>query len=163
MNRTEINEKIEEYGRGFNLLNAALAKVPKEAWMYRPAPGEWSVHEIIVHMADSESMSALRARKLIAEPGSMLMGYDEANWANALGYKEQSVEDALEIIRLARQSTYALLKRQPNEVFTHVVTHPEYPNAPYTFEQWLNIYARHIPNHIDQLKRSYQAWKDSQK
>jgi hypothetical protein len=74
MNRAEIDEKIEQYGRGFDLLTAALAEVPFEAWSYRPAPDEWSVHEIIVHMADSESMSALRARKLIVEPGSMLDG-----------------------------------------------------------------------------------------
>ena len=68
MNREEINEKIEQYGHGFDLLITALAEVPREAWSYRPASDEWSVHEIIVHMADSESMSALRARKLIAEP-----------------------------------------------------------------------------------------------
>lgn len=162
MNRAEIDEKIEQYGRGFDLLTAALAEAPREAWSYRPAPDEWSVHEIIVHMADSESMSALRARKLIVEPGSMLMGYEEAKWADALGYKEQSAEDALEIIRLARQSTYELLKRQPDDVFTHSVIHPEYPDHPYTFEQWLNIYARHIPDHIEQLKTSYRAWKESQ-
>ena len=90
------------------------------------------------------------------------MGYDESNWASLLDYKKQSAEDALEIIRLARQSTYELLKRQPDEVFTHSVTHPEYPDAPYTFELWLNIYARHIPDHIEQLKRSYQTWKDDQ-
>lgn len=163
MNREVINEKIEQYGRGFSLLSAALAEVPEEAWAFRPEPNEWSVHEIIVHMADSETMSALRARKLIAEPGSMLMGYEEARWADALDYKEQNAEDALEIIRLARQSTYELLKRQPDGVFTHSVTHPEYPDEPYTFEGWLNIYARHIPDHIEQIKATYQAWKDSQK
>lgn len=162
MNRAEIDEKIEQYGRGFHLLTAALAEVPREAWSFRPAPDEWSVHEIIVHMADSESMSALRARKLIAEPGSTLMGYDEAKWADALVYRGQSADDALEIIRLARQSTYELLKRQPDEVFNHFVIHPEYPDAPYAFEQWLDIYAGHIPDHIDQIKRSYRAWKDNQ-
>ena len=162
MNREEINEKIEQYGRGYGLLKTALAEVPKEAWSHRPEPNEWSVHEIIVHMADSESMSALRARKLIVEPGSTLMAYEEAKWADALNYKEQSVEDALEIIRFARQSTYELLKRQPDEVFTHSVTHPEFPDEPYTFELWLNIYARHIPDHINQIKKTYQAWKEAQ-
>lgn len=162
MNRKDINEKIEQYGRGFSLLTTALADIPKEAWSYRPEPNEWSVHEIIVHMADSESMSALRARKLIVEPGSTLMAYQEAKWADTLGYKEQNAEDALEIIRLARQSTYELLKRQPDEVFTHLVTHPEFPDEPYTFESWLNIYARHIPDHIEQIKATYQAWKESQ-
>ena len=158
MNRDEINEKIEQYGRGFDLLTAALAEVPKEAWEFRPEPTEWSVHEIIVHMADSESMSALRARKLIAEPGSMLMGYEEAGWADALNYREQSYEDALQVIKFARLTTYHLLKTLPDEVFTHSVTHPEY-DEPYTFEGWLNIYARHIPDHIEQIQNNVKVWE----
>jgi hypothetical protein len=162
MNRKEINEKIELYGRGFDLLTAALAEIPKEAWSYRPAPNEWSVHEIVVHMADSESMSALRARKLIVEPGSVLMAYEESKWADALDYKEHSAEDALEVIRLARQTTYRLLKRQPDEVFSHTVVHPEFPETPYSFELWLNIYARHIPDHVEQIKNAYQSWKEKQ-
>jgi hypothetical protein len=120
------------------------------------------VHEIIVHMADSESMSALRARKLIVEPGSMLMGYEEAKWADALEYRNQSVEDALQVIRYARQTTYRLLKTLPDGVFVHAVRHPEY-DEPYTFEKWLTIYARHIPDHIEQLRRCYEAWKKAMK
>ena len=158
MNREAINEKIEQYGRGFDLLTAALAEVPKEAWALRPEPNEWSVHEIIVHMADSESMSALRARKLIVEPGSMLMGYEEAGWADALNYREQSYEDALQVIKFARLTTYHLLKTLPDEVFTHSVTHPEY-DEPYTFVGWLNIYARHIPDHIEQIQNNVKVWE----
>ena len=158
MNIKERNEKIEQYGRGFNLLMAALAEVPKEAWDLRPEPNEWSVHEIVVHMADSELMSALRVRKLIVEPGSTLMGYEEAKWANALSYKKQNVDDALQIIKLPRQTTYHLLKTLPDEVFTHSVTHPEF-SEPYTFERWLNIYARHIPDHIEQIKKTVEMVK----
>ena len=159
MNRVEINEKIEEYGRGFDLLTTALAEVPEDAWEFRPEPTEWSVHEIIVHMADSESMAALRARKLIVEPGSSLMAYEEPKWADALNYREQSYEDALQVIKFARQTTYHLLKTLPDEVFTHSVVHPEF-DEPYTFESWLNIYARHIPDHIEQLKNNVRVWKE---
>jgi hypothetical protein len=162
MNSQERNQKIEQYGRGYDLLTAALAVIPREAWQFKPSPTEWSVHEIIVHMADSESMSALRARKLIVEPGSMLMGYEEAKWADALDYLGQSAEDALQVIKYARQTTYDLLKTLPDEVFTHSVKHQEY-DEPYTFEKWLTIYARHIPDHIAQLKRSYEAWKQASK
>ncbi|MGA7192686.1 MAG: DinB family protein [Anaerolineales bacterium] len=155
MNITERNEKIEQYAHGFDLLTAALAKIPKEAWEIRPEPNEWSVHEIVVHLADSESMSALRVRKLIVEAGSTLMGYEEAKWADALSYKKQSVDDALQIIKYVRQTTYNLLKTLPDEVFTHSVIHPEY-SEPYTFERWLNIYARHIPDHIEQIKKTVE-------
>jgi hypothetical protein len=62
MNKQERDEKIELYGRGHDLLTAALAEVPREAWLFKPEPQEWSVHEVIIHLADSESNAALRAR-----------------------------------------------------------------------------------------------------
>jgi len=162
MNPNERNEKLEQYGKGFDLLIETLNTIPDEAWMFRPAPNEWSVHEIVVHMADSESMSALRVRKLIVEPGSTLMGYEEAKWADALNYREQSAQDALQIIKLARQTTYHLLKNLPEEVFSHSVKHQEY-DEPYTFDRWLNIYARHIPDHVAQIKNAFEAWRKADK
>ncbi|CAG0980428.1 Putative metal-dependent hydrolase YfiT [Anaerolineales bacterium] len=159
MNIEERNEKIELYGSGYDLLNSVLAEVPQEAMKFKPAPTEWSVHEIIIHIADSESNAALRARKLIAEPGSTLMGYDQDVWANVLKYDEHDLEDALEITRLARKTTYKLLKSQPDEVFNHSVVHPEY-EAPYTFEKWIDLYSGHIPGHIEQIKNNLKLWKE---
>jgi len=157
MDKNERNEKIEFYGRGYNLLKTALAEVPPEAMKFKPAPTEWSVYEIIIHIADSESNAALRARKLIVEPGSTLMGYDQDEWAKNLNYHEHNLEDALEVTRLARKTTYELLNRQPDKVFTHSIVHPEY-EAPYTFEQWINLYSAHIPGHIEQIKNNIVLW-----
>lgn len=47
MNSEERNEKIELYGRGIELLKAALLEVPQEAMKWKPDPKEWSVQEII--------------------------------------------------------------------------------------------------------------------
>ncbi len=158
MNREERNEKIEKYGQGYDLLTSALSGIPRQAWTFKPSAEDWCIHEIIVHLGDGESIAALRCRKLIVEPGSVLIGYEEARWAGALEYLKQDPADSLEIIRLARRTTYNLLKTLPDEVFTHSVTHPEH-SGEFTFERWLDIYARHIPNHIDQIQHTYQAWK----
>lgn len=158
MNAQERTDKIEEYGRGYQLLEAAVAQIPKDAWSYKPSPSDWSVHEIIVHMGDSESMAALRLRKLLVEPGSTLMAYEESKWAQALSYLGQSAEDSLQIIKYARQTTYRLLKTMPDSAFQNSVKHPEM-GEPYTVDTWLGIYARHIPDHIDQMQRAFDAWK----
>ena len=63
MNQQERNEKIELYGRGYDLLTAALADIPRQAWLFKPDPKEWSVYEVLIHLADSESNAALRARR----------------------------------------------------------------------------------------------------
>jgi hypothetical protein len=154
----ERNEKIELYGRGFSLLKIALAEVPQEAMKFKPAQTEWSVYEIIIHIADSETNAALRARKLIVEPGGTLMGYDQDVWANTLHYHDQNLDDALETTRLVRKTTYELLKRQPDGVFKNAVKHPEY-NEPYTFDKWINIYSAHIPGHIEQIQNNMKLWR----
>ena len=160
MDTKERSEKIELYGRGYELLKVALAEVPAEAMKFKPEPKEWSVHEIIIHIADSETNAALRARKLIVEPGGTLMGYDQDKWANELNYHEQNIEDALDATRVARKTTYELLKRQPEEVFGHSIVHPEYTD-PYTFDQWVNIYSAHIPGHIEQIQNNIKIWRKS--
>ena len=161
MDKQERDEKLELYGRGYELLMETLKDIPHEMWTFKPEPKEWSVHEVLVHLADSESNAALRARKLIVEPGGSLMGYDQALWADELNYHEHSYEDALEIVRLVRKTTYQLLKKQPDEVFEHWAVHPEY-EEPYTFEQWINIYSAHIPGHIEQIQNNYKIWRDQQ-
>jgi hypothetical protein len=161
MDKQERESKIELYGRGFDMLVEALKDIPREMWQFKPAPTEWSIHEVIIHLADSESNAALRARKLIVEPGGMLMGYDQDAWANTLDYHDQDLQDALDMTRLSRKTTYELLKKQPDEVFEHSVKHPEY-EEPYTFEQWINIYSAHIPGHIEQIVNNYKIWKDTQ-
>ena len=162
MNQDERNEMIEEYGRGFDLLAATLAEVPREAWEFKPTPSEWSIHEVIVHMADSESIGAFRVRKMIAQPGSTLMTYEEAKWAETLNYQNQDAEDALQILKLTRQTTYRLLKSLPDRAFMQTAVHPEYV-VPYTIENWLDTYSRHIPEHIGQLKKTYPAQKEQNK
>jgi hypothetical protein len=153
MKLEERKQKIEEYGRGPEMLRGALAGIPREAWDFKPGPDDWSVHEILIHMGDSESMAALRLRKLIVEPGSTLMGYKEARWASALEYQNQDADDSLQIIKYARRTSYRLLKTLPPEVFTHSVNHPE-QSEPYTMDKWLETYARHIPDHIAQMQRA---------
>jgi hypothetical protein len=159
MDPQERAAKIELYGKGYELLIETLEDIPREMWTFKPEPKEWSVHEILIHLADSESNAALRARKLIVEPGGTLMGYDQDRWAVELDYHDQSYEDALETLRLVRKTTYALLKKQPDEVFEHSVKHPEY-EEPYTFEKWLNIYSAHISGHIEQITNNYRLWRD---
>lgn len=162
MDKTERQALIEKYGRAYDDFVAALNAIPKEAWLFKPEPREWSVHQVVIHLADSETNSYLRARRLVAEPGQPIMGYDQDVWANELDYHGQSIEDALAVLKGVRRMTYALIKDLPDEVWEHTAIHPEY-DQPYTFEQWLGIYANHPYVHIDQIQNNYQLWQTKNK
>jgi hypothetical protein len=158
MTPEERKMKIKLYGNGFDLLTKTLESIPKKMWKFKPAPTEWSVHEIIVHLADSETNAALRARLLVAEPGRPVMAYDQDTWALKLNYHDLDVNDALKMVKFARKTTHQLLKSLPDEVFANTIIHPEY-DKPYTFTMWLTVYSEHIPGHIEQIKKNYELWK----
>jgi len=150
-------QKIESYGAAYPILRNALYLLPQEMWQYRPAPERWTIHEIVVHIADSEANSYIRCRRLIAEPGSTVLGYDELRWAKELDYHAQSPEDALKLFRWLRRKSYTLIRSLPESVWTHTVEHSE--SGTMTMDEWLVTYERHIPDHIAQMQVNFNAWK----
>lgn len=162
MDKTERDALIEKYRTAFGEFEAALNVIPKEAWLFKPAPKEWSVHQVVVHLADSETNAYLRARRLVAEPGQPLMAYDQDVWADKLDYHNQSTEDALELTRFVRKMTYDFIKNLPDGVWSNTAVHPEY-DEPYTFEKWLRIYADHPRDHANQITNNYNLWKQQKR
>lgn len=49
--------------------------------------GKWSVHQILVHLADAETVLYERIRRIIAEPRQVLWNFDQDAWAEGLDYK----------------------------------------------------------------------------
>jgi hypothetical protein len=125
-------------------------------WQYRPADDRWTIHEILVHIADSEANSYIRCRRFLAEPGSAVLGYDEAGWARELHYHDQSPEDSMELFKWLRYKSFILIKDLPVSVWSNTVNHTE--NGLMTMDDWLDTYERHIPEHIAQMRSNYDAW-----
>lgn len=156
MTPAERKEKIEAYGSGVAHLEDALKQFPREMWKWKPGPTRWSIHEILVHLADSETNSYLRARRFLADPGQPVMAYDQDLWAQKLNYHAQNPDDAVALLRLVRKTTYALIRDLPDDVWSRTALHPEHNN--YTFDRWLEIYSRHIHGHVEQMKKNHTAW-----
>ncbi len=152
-------EKLEAYGNAIEELTEALPEFPREMWQFRDEHGCWSIHEHIVHIADSEANSYIRCRRLIAEPGEDLMAYDENRWAATLDYHSIDPEGAIALFGALRRQTGALLKQLPESAWANVCYHPE--NGDMTLDDWLDVYARHVTEHIAYMRQNYEAWNRS--
>jgi hypothetical protein len=156
MTGDERRKMLESFGRAPALLSAILRGLPKKMWLYKPAPGRWSIHEIILHLADSEASSYVRCRHFIAEPGLEVVEFDPALWAGSLGYFHQSTREALEIIRRLRKMTYQLLVSVPGPIWSRTAEYPK--EGAITLEAWIERQERHIPHHMEQMRQNYGAW-----
>jgi len=156
MAATDRLKKIESYGNAYAELVDALKQFPQDMWTFKPSPDRWSIHEIIIHIADSEANSYVRCRRFVAEPGEGVMAYDENRWAEALRYHAQSTEEAIELFRWLRLRSYRLIQSMPESVWSNTVLHPE--NGEMTMDDWLDVYERHIRDHVGQMRANYADW-----
>ena len=155
--RVDREALIGQYEAGPARLRAALAAVPAEALQWRPAPGEWSAHEIVVHCADSEANAALRIRYLVAEPDPLIVGYDQEEWARRFDYHGHPIEPALLTVQAVRANTVPLLRRLDEAAWARVGRHTE--SGTYSAERWLQIYAAHLEEHAQQIEANVAAWR----
>ena len=68
---------IEQYQAGSDKLRRAVAGLSREQLQARPGPGAWSIHEVIVHLADSDAISIDRMKRIVAEDTPALLYADE--------------------------------------------------------------------------------------
>lgn len=148
---------IQQYAAGPARLQAMLATVPSAALQWRPAPGEWSAHEIILHCADSETNSAARIRYLVAEEDPQILGYDQDNWATTFDYHALPLQPALATVIAVRANTVPLLLRLPEAAWSRAGQHTE--SGRYSAEDWLRTYAEHLELHVAQLRDNLGAWR----
>ncbi len=132
MNAEERKSLIERYSAGYQEVIKALDGFP-------------------AHLADSESTSAIRLRRLLVEDKPLIQGYDQDQFASKLRYNERDMAPSLEAFRAARATTAQLLSLMSEEEWRREGVHNE--SGRYTAEDWLVIYAAHAHNHAAQIQR----------
>jgi hypothetical protein len=142
---------IKKYSAGYDKVVRALEGFPTRKLTARPFPGKWTAAEIVHHLADSEMISAIRLRHLLAQDRPVIHAYDQAVFAARLRYNERELAPALEAFRAARSTSVQLLERMTARDWARQAWHTE--GGPYGPERWLEIYAVHAHNHAQQIAR----------
>ena len=112
----------------------------------------WSARQVIHHVADSEAQSYARLRRLIAEPGTQIQGYDEASWGEneTLGYKDLPIAQSIDVFKAVRASSLEIIKRLTPVQLDNSGTHSE--SGEYTIKTWLETYISHPLEHAAQIR-----------
>ena len=128
-----------------------LKGVPGAKLRKRPAPGKWSIHEIVVHMADTEIVYGFRVRLILGAPGATLIGFDQDQWVTALHYDRRHTAIALEQFAALRKATVAMLKTISPVQWKHSGMHSE--RGEESVETTVSMMAGHDINHLAQIER----------
>jgi len=130
---------------------AALIKgKQKKRLMRRPAPGKWSIAEIMAHLADSEIVIGWRLRQILSTNGVPIQAYDQDVWASTFDYAHRDPSQSLENFRVLRESNLALLKAVPRKRWENYGVHQERGNE--SIGHLVRMIAGHDLNHLRQVE-----------
>ncbi len=118
--------------------------------MRRPAPGKWSVAEILAHLADAELAIGWRLRQILAQDGVALQAYDQDAWANTFGYAKRDPKTSLATYTAIRNANVLLLKSVPRRLWDNHGMHAERGRE--TVAHMLKLAAGHDLNHQKQIE-----------
>jgi len=150
---------IEEYGRGYAMLREAIEGLAEEELRYKPAPDKWSIHQILIHVTDSEISSTSRLKKVLAEEEPILISFDQDAWANNLGYDQMDREQHLLLFKLLRSSMQTILDNLTSDQSERVGVYVD--QGRFTFKQLLEYRVEHVRDHLAQIERVREAYRQS--
>jgi hypothetical protein len=125
------------HGRGTETLNLT------------PAPGKWSVREILSHLADCEIVFAFRLRQALAEDHHVIQPFDQDAWAATYGRNDAA--QALTLFSVVRQWNVALIEGMSAADLARTLNHPE--RGDMTVKVVVDTMAGHDINHLGQIER----------
>jgi hypothetical protein len=137
-------------------LAALVAGLSAEQLAHRPAPGKWSIQEIVAHLADDELVGGYRLRTILASPGAAVQAFDQDVWASTGRYDSRNVSASLELFRVLREANLALLDSIGADEWDMFGVHTE--RGVESVRDIAMYFAGHDINHFQQIaaiRRSY--------
>jgi hypothetical protein len=128
-----------------------IKRVPTARLRQRPATGQWSVSEIIAHLADGEIVGAFRIRFILGSPGAPIVAYDQDQWVTSGHYDRRDPRKSLEQFRVVREANLNLLKSLDPEQWALHGIHSE--RGPESIEHIVRMFAGHDVNHLQQIEQ----------
>jgi hypothetical protein len=127
-----------------------VAGVKTERLAQRPAPGKWSVTEILAHLADVEMVQGFRIRLILGASGTAIQGFDQDAWASSSAYASQDPALSQEGYRVTRERTLRLLNGLSEEMWARHGVHSE--RGKETVRRVSEMLAGHDINHRKQIE-----------
>ena len=143
----QIKTLIEQTSRQLHALPDADAH-------RKPAPGKWSVAEILGHLIDSAANNHqrfIRAQQL--EPGEPYAGprYAQDPWVALNGYQEAPWPEIVDLWQLYNRHLARVIARIPDELLTAEMRVG--PLEPATLGFIIEDYLAHMSHHVAQIRK----------
>ena len=144
------DDPVEAMAEAPDRLRRLIRGLTERQLATKPAPGKWSIKEILAHLADGEVILGSRYRFIGAHDRPAIPSYDQDLFAAKLGPLNATGADLVDDFAMVRAANLGLLERLPDEAWDRVGLHSE--RGEESIRKLVAMYAGHDRHHIAQVE-----------
>ena len=145
------NDPVKVQSATSQKLGRLISRASASKLRKQPAPGKWSVSEILAHLADVELVVGYRIRTILGAPGTHIQAFDQDKWAEAMRYGKSDPRRSLERFVAFRKANLDLLKSLSPAQWKYHGMHAE--RGEESIETIARLSAGHDINHLRQIEK----------
>lgn len=136
-------------------LETLISGLTEEQRNTRYIEGEWSVRQIVHHLADSHLNSVIRLKLILTEDRPPLKGYDQEQWAELIDVEQTPISASIAILKGLHARWAVLFESLDDDQRKRAGVHSEIGDV--TPDDLLRSYAEHGEDHIAQIRTILSA------
>ncbi len=138
--------KIELYAAGGAELVKAYGGLSNTHLHAKQPDGSWTLHQIAIHMLDSDLIGSDRMKRIACMELPLLCGYDETAFSNLPGSNQLNPFLACDLFQKNRDMTATILHALPDVAFQRVGIHTE--SGKVSLAEMIDKYIDHLRHHL---------------
>ena len=150
--RTRGGDIIEILTRQLDEIQSTLGSLTEAQALFRPAPAEWSIKEVLGHINDSERIFFYRALCLSRGETKALPGFDQDQYVQGTHFDDYSLSELIQEFLLTRQANLITLKHISSEASLLIGIAS---NHTISVRAQVHILAGHVYHHLESLQTVY--------
>lgn len=133
-------------------LDSALGALSDSQARFKPAPGEWSIKEVVSHLIDTERVFAYRFLRVSRKDKTPLPGFEQDDFVRESQADEIPFSDLLAEFGAVRRSTILMIQHTKESAFDEIGTAS---GAPISARALAYMIVGHVEHHMASLKEKY--------
>ncbi len=150
--RMQDRQIMEVLPHQIDEIAGALGGLSEAGAMYRPAPTEWSIKEVMGHMNDVERVFSYRLLRVSRNDQTPLPGFEQDDFVRESGFDQCRLADLIEEFACLRKATELAIRNTPSGAWLRRGTAS---GAPVSARALAYMLPGHVDHHMQSLREKY--------
>lgn len=133
-------------------IRTALGSLTEEWALFRDAPGEWSIKEVMGHLNDVERVFSYRLLRVSRNDPTPLPGFEQDDYVREAGFDSHPLKDLIQEFEYLRRANILAIQNMSDESALQIGTASGHPVSARAL---IYMLVGHVDHHMASLHEKY--------